>query len=135
MANNKAFTLPENDNPLNQAALEWLMEARADAPTHYLYLLSLAAWGLEKGVASGWKERAALQEQVDSLFGWKAENALHWILSNLDAGPKEEQQANLHKRLETSDHPQNAAKAVLETIFDRQVNANPALQPAASELS
>jgi hypothetical protein len=128
MGHNKAFTLLENDNPLNRAALEWLAEAKADAPTYYLHLLSLAAWGLEKGVASGWKERAALQEQVDGLFGWKAANALHWMLSNPNAGPKEEQSASLHRLLETSDGPERAARAVLETIFDRQVSENPALR-------
>lgn len=86
-------------------------------------------------MASGWKEQAALQEQVDGLFGWKAANAVHWILSNPDGGPKEEQQANLHRLLETSDNPESAAKAVLETIFDRQIKANPALRPASNELT
>ena len=43
MAHYKAFTLSENDNPLNRAALEWLKEAKADAEPYYLHLLNLAA--------------------------------------------------------------------------------------------
>jgi hypothetical protein len=64
-----------NRSPLNKAAWKWLKEARQSPEPHYLYLLSLAAWGLENGVEGDWPEgnRPALQEQVDGLFGWKPE--------------------------------------------------------------
>ncbi len=37
MSHHEAFTLSENDNTLNQAALEWLTEAKADVDRYYLY--------------------------------------------------------------------------------------------------
>jgi hypothetical protein len=49
-----------NSDELNRAALTWLKEAKADAPEHHLHLLTLAAWGMEKGVEGEWpaKDRA-----------------------------------------------------------------------------
>ena len=134
MAHYKAFTLSENDNPLNQAALEWLKEAKAPAEPYYLHLLNLAHWGLEMQVAAGWKERDALKQQVDVLFAWKASDVLKWLLSNPEGGDRAEQTQSLHRLVETSSSPEQAAKSVLEAIYSRQVSQNPALQPAASEL-
>lgn len=128
--------LPQNNMALNRAALRWLKEARARAPNHYLHLLNLAHYGLEMGQAENWGEnRAAIRQQVDGLFGWKAADALLWMLSNPEAGDREEQQASLHRLLETSEDPESAAGHVLWTIWRRQVSQNPALQPAASEWS
>jgi hypothetical protein len=135
MADLKPQFLPENKSALNRAALKWLKEAKAPAPDHYLHLLNLAHWGLEMKVAAGWPNRDALRQQVEGLFGWKAADALHWLLSNPNGESEQEQSANLHRLLETSDDPQRAARHVLETIWDRQVSQNTALQPAASELS
>jgi hypothetical protein len=127
--------LQQNNLALNRAALHWLKEAKAPAEPYYLHLLNLAHWGLEMQVASGWKERDALKEQVDALFGWKAANVLKWLLSNPEGGDRSEQAQSLHRLLETSSKPEDAAKSVLEAIYSRQVSQNPALQPAASELS
>ncbi len=139
MANYKALTLPENDNPLNQAALEWLKEAEADAPLHYLYVLRLAAWGLENGVrcpGAPERDQPAVEEQVNLLFGWKPANVLAWMFSNPEGedDPKD-QQADLLGWLEAVDNPKSAAARVLEAIYSRQVSQCPALRPAASELS
>jgi len=135
MAHYKAFALLENNNPLNRAALQWLKEAKAPAPDHYMHLLNLAHWGLEMGLCAGWKNRSALRDQVDSLFGWKAANALAWLLNNPNGPDQEGQEASLHRLLETSANAERAAHHVLETIYSRQVCQNAALQPAASELS
>src|SRR5437879_2150224 len=65
-----------NKGPINQAALRWLKEAKADAAAHHLYVLSLADWGLENKATGDWPEtdRYALREQVDGLFAWAPEN-------------------------------------------------------------
>ena len=139
MAHHETFTLSENDNPLNQVALDWLKEAKADAPSHYLHLLNLAHWGLdlEKAVQGEWpaEDRAALKEQVDGLFGWQANNVLAWLFSNPEGESPREQQENLLRLLQTTNSPQRASAHVLNAIYSRQVSQNSALQPAASELS
>jgi hypothetical protein len=135
MADRKPLVLKENHSALNRAALNWLKEAKAPAPDHYLHLLNLAHWGLEMQVASGWKERDALKEQVNVLFAWKAASVLLWLLSNPEGGDRSEQTQSLHRLVETASSPEQAAKSVLEAIYSRQVSQNTALQPAASELS
>jgi hypothetical protein len=133
MANYKAFTLSENDNPLNQAALEWLTEAKADTDRYYLYLLQLASWGLDDGSEGDWpaRHRYALREQVNLLFGWKPADVLAWLLSNPNCGEDpEDQEADLLRLLETTDNPWRAAAHVLNAIYSRQVSQCPALQPA-----
>jgi hypothetical protein len=126
------MALPQNNSALNRAALEWLKEAKAPAPDHYLHLLNLAYWGLKMGLAVGWGEGAALKDQVDNLFGWKAENALAWLLSNPNTPSKQEQRDSLQTLLDTADDPESAASHVLETIWSRQVSQNPQLQPATT---
>jgi hypothetical protein len=88
MGNN--FVLPENNNLLNRAAHKWLREAREHAPPDNLHLLTLAFWGLENGVRGEWPERdrPALEEQVGLLLGWDPHNALKWLLSNPNGGPR-----------------------------------------------
>jgi hypothetical protein len=129
--------LPQNNIPLNRVALQWLKEAKTPAPAHYLHLLTLAAWGLENGAQGDWPEdeQAALQEQVNVLFGWKPKNAMEWLLSNPNGPDKDEQRENLLNLLKTAEDPQGAAAHVLNAIYSRQVSQNTALQPAASELS
>jgi hypothetical protein len=127
--------LQQNNSALNRAALRWLKEVKAPAPDHYLHLLNLAEYGMQMQVAAGWPNRAELQEQLNNLFGWKAANALHWLLTNPEAPSKEEQSASLHRLLDTADDAASAAHHVLETILSRQVGQNPALQPAASDSS
>ncbi len=138
MADYKAFTPSENDDPLNRAALEWLTEAKADVDRYYLHLLQLASWGLDDGAEGNWPadHRYALQEQVNLLFGWKPANVLAWLFSHPDGeeDPKD-QQADLLRLLETTDNPWRAAAHVLNTIYSRQVSQCPALQSAASDRS
>ena len=118
--------LTQNNSALNKAALRWLKEAKAPAPDHYLHLLNLAHWGLAAEVAAGWANRAVLKDQVDNLFGWKAANALAWLLASPDDLPREEVGADLLNRLNTAPDPQRAAHHVLEKIYDRQTSENPA---------
>lgn len=126
-----------NSDSLNKAALVWLEKAHADAPSHHLHLLSLAMWGMEEGVEGDWptQESAALRQQVEILFGWKAENATAWLLSNPNGPDKAEQQADLLAGVSQARNAEQAAALVLNAIYSRQVADNPALQPAASELS
>lgn len=134
----KPFVQPQNNLPLNRIAHHWLMKARAaSAPPHHLHLLNLARWGLENGAQGEWpaRDRYALQEQVSLLFGWKAQNALAWLLSNPEGPDRSEQEANLLSSLKEANSPQQAAALVLSEIYSRQVADNTALQPAASELS
>jgi hypothetical protein len=114
--------LPENEDQLNKAAWKWLKKARQSPPPHYLYLLSLAAWGLENGVEGDWpaKDRAALKLQVDGLFGWKPENAMAWLLTHPDGPEKEEQADSLLLWLRGSSSTASAAAVVLSTIYSRQ---------------
>jgi hypothetical protein len=125
-----------NENPLNKASWKRLKEARESPPPHHLYLLSLAAWGLENKVQGEWpdRDRPAVQQQVDGLFGWKQENAMAWLLSNPNGPSKSDQAASLLQELRGASSPQSAAASVLNLIYSRQQAENPALQPAASEL-
>lgn len=120
---------------LNRAALRQLKDVQAEAPTHYLHLLNLAAWGLENGAEGEWpfKDQAALQQQVDNLFAWKPQIAFRWLLSNPNGQDKTEQTANLLNEINLASTPKAAAAAVLNAIYSRQVADNPALQPSASE--
>jgi hypothetical protein len=126
----------QNESPLNKAAWKRLKEARESPPQHHLYLLSLAAWGLEQRVEGDWpeRERYALQEQVNILFGWKPENVVAWLLSNPNGPDKEEEGASLLQAVRDASSPQNASSAVLNAIWAVQQAECPALQPAASEL-
>ena len=137
MAATQPYSVPQNDSQLNRAAWKWLKIARADAPPTYLYLLSLAQWGLEQRVEGDWpnKETFALQQQVDALLGWPAADVETWLLSDPN-GPEseQEQQQNLLNDLRGARSPEQAAAFVLNAIWDRQVSQNPALQPASSEL-
>lgn len=129
MAEPKQQFLKENNSALNREALFWLKEANGPAPDHYLHLLSLADWGLEIGLQTGWKNRWALREQVNGLFGWKVANVMKWLLAHPDGLPRQEQEAHLLDLLQTSDNPECAAHHVLETIYDKQLSQNPALRP------
>ena len=125
-----------NENQLNRAAWRLLKEARESPPPHHLYLLSLASWGMENGVQGEWpdRDRPALQDQVNGLFGWEPENALAWLLSNPNGPDKKEQAESLLWALRQADSPKSAAAIVLNLIYSRQQAENPALQPAASAL-
>jgi hypothetical protein len=138
MPDRNPHELPQNSLPLNQAALHWLREAQA-APLepHRLYLLSLAFWGLENGAEGEWPERdgPAVEQQVGLLLAWKPANVLAWLTSNPNGPDRAEQASNLLSLLENAENPRQAAAWLLSEIYSRQVADNPALQPAASELS
>jgi hypothetical protein len=127
-------SLPQNDSPLNRAAHKWLMQARAAGEPHYLHLLNLAWWGLENGAEGEWPEddRPALEQQLGHLFGWKARDALAWLLSNPEGPSPGEQQQSLLQSLKAASSPKQAAALVLSEIYSRQQAENPALRPAAS---
>ena len=132
------MTVPQNNKPLNREALRWLKLAKESPEPSLLHVLTLAHWGLENGAKGDWpaNHRAAVEEQVGLLLGWNDQaKALRWILSNPD-GPDDpkEQEDELLREVENAANPKQAAAAVLNAIYSRQVSVLPALQPAASEL-
>jgi hypothetical protein len=130
MSDRQYLVLPQNNMPLNRLAHHWLMKARTtEAQPHYLHLLSLASWGLDQRVEGEWPEENlyALQEQVNLLFGWKAEDVLEWLTENPDGPESDDQEANLLNDLKTANGPEQAAALVLSTIYSRQKSENSAL--------
>jgi hypothetical protein len=125
------YALPQNESLVNRQALEWLKVAKQPAPPWHLHILTLADWGLEEGVEGDWpeKERYALREQVNLLFGWKPDNVLAWLFSNPD-GPDDpqEQEDNLISELDLAESPEEAAAFVLNEIWAAQKSRVPALQ-------
>ena len=126
-----------NKLPVNEAALNWLRKAKEPPAPEVPHVLTLAQWGLENGAAGEWprRENPALEMQVGLLLGWKPENAMAWLLSNPEGPTKAEQEANLLSGLKVASSPQIAAALVLNAVWSRQASENPALQPAASELT
>jgi hypothetical protein len=116
------LVLPENSIELNQAALKWLREAKADAAPYGLHLLSLAHWGLENGVQGEWPDRdgSSVELQVGLLLGWEAQNVIDWLLSNPNGPDRSEQEANLLSCLENAESAKQAAAYVLSEIYYRQ---------------
>lgn len=131
--------LSQNNTPLAKAALSWLKQGPKtfDLAHHHLYLLQLAEHGLKAGATGEWppRDRHSLQSQVERMFGWKPANAMAWLLSNPNGPDKQEQQTTLLQSLNEAKNPREAAAIVLSAIYSRQQADNPALQPAASELS
>jgi hypothetical protein len=98
MSAHEPLLLPQNNDPLNQAALKWLKEAKgADPVPHALHVLSLMGWGLDNGAEGEWpaRDRPALELQVGSLLGWKPENAMAFILYNPEGDDPEQQKRDL----------------------------------------
>ena len=65
--------------------------------------------------------------QVGHLLGWGRKSAAwanRWLLSNPEVS-REEQEANLLRLLEEAKDPEDAAWAVLETVYNRMVVAWP----------
>lgn len=125
------FRLPLNNTPLNQAALRWLEQAKAQRSPSLLYLTQLAFWGLEKGVqVQSEVPPEALQDQVSLLLAVKANaakeqgQAYQWLLSNPDGPSQAEQTSTLEKALRSAPDPLQAAAAVLETVSDRMAAAS-----------
>ena len=123
-----------NRDPVNRAALHWLQEVKDINPS-YLHVLSLAFWGLERGVEGEWpaSHRSALEEQLGQLLGWKQENALAWLLANPQGPSGPEQRASLLRLIKEASSPRRASAAILSEIYSHQVAENPQIQPAASE--
>jgi hypothetical protein len=132
---------PENQSPPNQAALEWLKQ-EPSAKKDYLDpstlpVLSLAMWGLDNGAEGDWPERdrPAVEMQVGHLCGWTPADVMGWLRENPEGDDPEVQEADLTGLINTSSSAKQAAARVLTEIYYHQRHENPALQPAASELS
>jgi hypothetical protein len=56
-----------NSNRVNQTAL---LEEVKEVHPHYLHMLSLAFWGLERGVAAEWpdRDRPGVEQEVGLLL-------------------------------------------------------------------
>lgn len=131
------LALTENNTPLNRAALRWLRETNSAAiAPHRLHLLTLAWVGVQVLAPDDLPgPRYLLDQQVSMMDGWKPENVLSWVLTNPNGPARDEQEAHLLNELQMAQTPKQAAALVLNAIWSRQVADNPALQPAASELS
>jgi hypothetical protein len=120
-----------NDRLVNRAAWRWLKEVRVRPDPYSLHLLTLAQWGLDDGAQGGWpaREKFALEEQLNLLFGWKPENVLAWLFNNPN-GPDDpqEQEDSLLTWLKTASSPLSAAAGVLDDIWSRQQADCPALR-------
>jgi hypothetical protein len=119
-------SLPLNNMALNRAALKWLKEAQAPAPSKYLHLLNLAQAGMsmQSAMKAEWPQvdRTWLKEQLDALFGWKAANVLAWLFSNPKGGNKQQQEAKLYELLKKAQDAKQASSHVLNAIYRKQTS-------------
>jgi hypothetical protein len=119
---------PTNKQPVNQAALRWLVEARAEPEATRNYLAQLALWGLEKDqvrvqepMSPNQPLRSDLEEMLNALMGANVKapaNATEWFTSNPSVS-REEQTQNLEQMLRDAESPRDAAQIVVETAYDR----------------
>ncbi len=116
-----------NNWPLNQAALGWLEQAKAEVQPDQSYLAQLAAWGLESGQAEVPRPqspsqplRSDLQQTVEALLGQDPLEATVWFLQNPNL-PQEDQRRTVADLLKAATSPQEAAQSVVETAYDRMV--------------
>lgn len=121
------MALPQNNMPLNRAALKWLKEAKVPAPNDQLHLLNLAQYGmeLERAAKAEWPDADQnwLKEQLAALSGWKAGNVLVWLFSNPKRkGNPPQQQAKLHREVQRAPDPKEAATHVLNAIYSKQTS-------------
>lgn len=126
-------SLPQNNSPLNRAALACLSKAKEPPDPTYPHVLTLAMWGLEKRVEGEWpdRDRYALEQQVHLTLGWKAENLMAWLVSNPNGPEAEEQEEWLARDLRREVHrPEVAAGILLGAIYSRMQSQLPALQTA-----
>jgi hypothetical protein len=128
---------PVNKWRVNQLALRWLRQAKADVSPWSAYLPQLASWGLEKGgleISEPLSPSQPTQSQVTSMLALleapgteKALRATEWILSNPNLS-RPEQTNNLVVRLTEPSSPEEAAQVVLDTMYDRMVAASSSSQ-------
>ena len=120
----------ENQRPINEAAIEWLKQAKAaEDPSSGLHVLALALWGLEQGVFIPLRhegERENLELRVGELCGQPVGKVMRWLVGSLE-GPVDatEQEAHLLSLIKNAETAEGAAMRVLEDIADhlRQENA------------
>jgi hypothetical protein len=127
-----AVTQASHDLGVHQSQLRDWVKKFADDPQH-----SFPGHGQMKPEQLGeWPagDRYVVEQQADLLFGWKPENVLPWLLSNPN-GPDDKAEQELLLTLQGARSPEQAATFVLNEIYSRLQSENPALQPAASELS
>ncbi len=127
--------LHANTLPPNQEAYRWLVKAKETPVDHktYLYLLSLANWGLEKGAQLNEAQRQGtlhedLDIQVGHLLGADQAKAYRWLLTNPNGPAMAEQADQLLLALRKSRNPLQAAAAVLETVSSRMAAARARIQ-------
>lgn len=130
----RPVNLPENDSPMNQAALERLKELKAEINETYLYVLNLAQEGLDLNVPGSWQvNRPALEEQVGELNHWPAADAQAWLTNNPEVvgHSPEDQERNLESLIQGAPTARSAAARVLNEIY----SINRAHYPSETDLS
>ena len=126
MTDRPSLEAPVNRWPVNQAALHWLRQTKADVRPWVAYLPQLAAWAMEQAsvlppLAPGLPSRSDLQlalGQLQAAGNAEAARATTFLLGNPNLSPQEQSHVLL-SQLQLASGPQEAGKAVLETLYDR----------------
>lgn len=140
MINDPSLVEKLNLEPINQAALEWLNSVKAaEDASSGLHVLSLALWGLERGVSVPLRhegERGNLELRVGELCGQPPEKIMRWLVSNPE-GPDDlkEQEAHILSLIDEAETAEKAALRVLEEVADhlRHLNTLSALGTQSSQ--
>jgi hypothetical protein len=121
---------PSNESLVNQAALRWLQAAKEPADEGISYLVQLAWWGLENGICvpPPLSPNHPTHEDLELALGQRlvhgpkaAADATRWVLANPNLEPGEEED-NLLLWLESATSPMEAARLVIETVYDRMTS-------------
>jgi len=98
------------------------------ATLHGLHRLDLPHWGLENGAEGEWPQRDRSAVELHPA------DVPQLLLSNPNGPSPKDQEQTLLLELRTAKNAKQAAVALLNTIYSRQQEDNPALQSAASDL-
>lgn len=126
---------PANRLPINQAALDWLREAKVNPDPQVCYLAQLANWGLETDQVYLSPPISPQQPQPESVREFvarlvlaqgpvKVERATNLLLSNPNLN-REEQEGNLLEELQEADDPGEAARLVVRAVHELMTVVHP----------
>lgn len=133
--------LPQNNQPLNRAALPWLQAAKVPVDPRQPFLLQLMWVGFDRGLpipGPGQEYRWELKQAFERLLAPRFDplKVVRWLLSNPN-GPDDpkEQEDTLTLALEAAESWESAAQCVMECFYDRLSAENDYYQSPASEPS
>ncbi len=105
-----------NRQPLNLLAKKKLLEAKAQLSDLSPYLLQLAEWGLEQGLAPEHPSRSLLESVLQNMSEWEPKRALDYLVQ----GEYPENPPALSKT-DLSGTPEDAAENVLMVLAQRLI--------------